>query len=396
MTADTTARLRRVLIAELDSVVQHRLQRELGTATAEQHLVGVLRAAHLLAGTVLVTDAMLLDSRFFGSVGPAELAARLGMEPNRLPLSIVSRDGSLRSALEAKLADPGFDWQLGEHRPMRTWHAWIAAEEAGYVARETFTAFERDGARLTKPAFSVSPRLRTRSDHPGIAGFIERAGAAGGQRSLVYAEHAALRSTLPPEHQLELDRLLRQWNLHYLGAMAVQHHASWITFDPGLTAAMTSAEGLAGGLTGGLTDGLADGLAEHDALTISGRLQRLIIEAPPAVYAQMQFAAREASERFKAAPTARNLRSVAFALDAATSTPGLTASAFGAIASLVLALLGVGFGVLQGVGPDLSKWWTTAVVVLAGLVTFPWAAVPIFLATRSKHVAGLLAVGAAS
>jgi hypothetical protein len=379
MTVDTTPRLRRVLIAELDSLAQRDLESRLGRAATEQHLVGALRAAHLLAGTVLVTDSMLLDSRFFSSVGPRELAARLGTEVSRLPLSIVSKEGSLRTALAAKLADEEFVWQLDDDRPLRSWHAWIAAEEAGYVAAETFTSFDHAGGPIAKPDFVAPPPLRTRSEHPVVAEFVERAGSAEAKRSSVYADHRAARSTVEQEHQDELDRLHREWNLHYLQAMATQHHASWITFEPELTAALT-----------------ADGhLAGPKTLTISGRLHDLISDAPPAVYAQMRFAARHASDRFKEDPTARNLRSLAFALDSSTSSPGLRASAFGAIASLVLAVLGLGFGVLDSLG-GLSKWWTTVVVVLAGLVTFPWAAVPIFRATRSKHVTGLLAIGSTS
>lgn len=377
MTADATARLRRVLIAELDSLAQHELGDRLGRAAAEQYLVGVLRAAHLLAGTVLVTDSMLLDSRFFTSLGPRDLAARLGTEVNRLPLSVVSPTGSLRTALEVKLADPDFTWQLGEDRPVETWRAWIEAEEAGYIAAETFTWFEHGGKQVPKPDFTAPPPLKTRADHPEVTGFVERAGSARGRRSLVYADHRAVSAALPSQHRDELDRLLRQWNLHYLEAMAVQHHASWITFEPELTAAVAAGAHVAG----------------REPLSITGRLQRLITEAPPGVYAQMRFAARDASERFKIEPTARNLRALAFSLDSSTSTPGLRASAFGAIASLVLAVLGLGFGVLDSLGPDLSKWWTTAVVVLAGLVTFPWASVPVFQATRSRHVTGLLAIG---
>lgn len=379
MTVDTTPRLRRVLIAELDSLAQHDLEGRVGRVAAEQHLVGALRAAHLLAGTVLVTDSMLLDSRFFSSLGPRELAARLGMEVSRLPLIIVSKEGSLRTALEAKLADSRFAWQLGENRPVRAWHAWIAAEEAGYVTAETFGAFEQGGERVEKPRFAAPPRLQTPSEHPHVTGFVQRANAARTRRSDVHHAYRAVSGSLPPQHQDELDRLHREWNLHYLRAMATQHHASWITFEPELTAALT-----------------ADGrVAGPETLTISGRLHGLISDAPPAVYAQMRFAARHASDRFKEDPTAGNLRSLAFALDSSTSSPGLRASAFGAIASLVLAVLGLGFGVLDSLG-GLSKWWTTAVVVLAGLVTFPWAAVPIFRATRSKHVTGLLAIGSAS
>jgi hypothetical protein len=372
MTRQTSARLNRVLIAELDSVAQRALHDGLGRADAEHALVGVLRAAHLLSGTILVTDSMLLDSHFFTAVGPHELATRLGVASNRLPLCVVSPDGSLRDALAAKLANEGFHWQLGDGRPHQEWvddriwagwQAWIEAEEAQYVAREPY-----------KQPFSLDVDFGDHSGHDHVAAFVTRAGEAGSARSLVYAAHAEIRSAAPTHLHPELDTLREVWNFAYLQAMAEQQQASWITLQ---TPQVPAAKRAAG----------------HGALQISGELRTLITDAPPPVYAQMAFAAREPAERFKTDPTQRHLLSLAFALDSATSTDSLRGTRLGAIMSVLAAVIAGALSVVQNDGQHLSPLRAIIITLLVVAITFPWTAISAWRRTHQRRTAGLLAIG---
>lgn len=105
----------RIFVAELDSVATRRLYSDyqLSDVDVEARLVGALRLAHLVGGEILVTDAMLFDSRFFAELEPGELATLLGASPQRLPLAVLHREPTLGEALEAKIArGPGFRWQL--------------------------------------------------------------------------------------------------------------------------------------------------------------------------------------------------------------------------------------------------------------------------------------------
>jgi hypothetical protein len=383
MTGHPPARLHRVLIAELDSVVQSALYQKRGAAAAEEALVGALRAAHLLSGTILVTDSMLLDSRFFTAVRSLELATRLGLERNRLPLHVVSREGSLRHALDAKLADPDFHWQLGSGRPTHTWlddriraswDDWIEAEEAGYVGHETYAHYEHQGSTVAKDDFVFGVDFGAHADHEHVHAFVAQAQEAGPKRSPVYGAHESLRATAPAHVHAELDRLREVWNFAYLQAMADQHHASWITLD--LDAEREGAARTAGGT----------------ALSISGNLRALITEAPPPVYAQMAFAARKQSERFKEDPSEKNLRELAFALDAATTAPTLGDTRSGATMSVLTAGVAGALSVLQA-GQDLSPVRGIVVAFVVFAVTFPWASMRAWRRTGRSHTAGLLAIG---
>ena len=109
-------------------------------------VVGALRVAHLIGGEILVTDSMLLDSRFFTTVGPRDLATLLGSPPGDLPLTVLVNGPTVGDALEDKLArGQGFRWQLaGQHQRegwvtpeiRSAWDEWVRAAERGAIRTE--------------------------------------------------------------------------------------------------------------------------------------------------------------------------------------------------------------------------------------------------------------------
>ena len=92
---------RRIFLTELDSVAMRRLHDDsTDPSRAMARVVGALRVAHLIGGEILVTDSMLLDSRFFTTVGPRDLATLLGSPPGDLPLTVLVNGPTVGDALD--------------------------------------------------------------------------------------------------------------------------------------------------------------------------------------------------------------------------------------------------------------------------------------------------------
>lgn len=110
-----------LLIADFDSVEQRDFfacsaNDPTTLSTTITRLTGLLRTALLLSEVVCLTDMMIFDGAYFARIGLHDLGRELGMSSWRLPLVVLSRphDGSVdfRAALESRLDNPNFIWQL--------------------------------------------------------------------------------------------------------------------------------------------------------------------------------------------------------------------------------------------------------------------------------------------
>ncbi|NLS11074.1 hypothetical protein HGQ17_13930 [Nesterenkonia sp. MY13] len=117
--------LRRIMIADLDSVAQRDRLNQLTTrAQFEDETLAQIRTSLIISGKLLVTDAMLLDGAFFVHYTPRNLAHALGMAEHQLPLVILSTKDNIRDALESRLENQNFTWQLQvteNHIPEDPW-----------------------------------------------------------------------------------------------------------------------------------------------------------------------------------------------------------------------------------------------------------------------------------
>lgn len=365
------AERQRVLLPAFDSVAQRQLYdlHPLDPAKAEEALVGDLRAAHFLGGRILLSDAMLLDSRFFNEIGPEKLANRLGISPTDLPLTILCAEPDLKTTLTKKLDDAGFRWQLGHGNSGRSWvtpeitarwNEWIDAAAAGRIQIEQMSA-HADGSAKPDFPFELDLAKEAGLNHPVVATFVE-ASRGTLKRSTVYTAYdQALSSTSDEEIRNEL-RILREiWNEHYLQAQAIQQDASWLALPP---------------RGGEETDGqpqprVAKVSAGRRSFKVSGDLLESLRTMPPGVYAQLLYATSRQRAAFAANPSTLRMRSLAFMAAAAKPAGGgLLVSAATALSSLALAvvlyLISQQFVVLHG-------WWALFAAVVTALATFPWS-----------------------
>lgn len=99
----------RISIFNLDPVEQSKLWLQRGPVAANQTLIGVLRAALLFGGTVVVDRNQLLEGIFFIAMSPDRLAWHLGLEPGaKLPIEV-----QLLGTHDAVDTTPG-PWRLSD------------------------------------------------------------------------------------------------------------------------------------------------------------------------------------------------------------------------------------------------------------------------------------------
>ncbi|EXJ51335.1 hypothetical protein [Microbacterium sp. MRS-1] len=147
--AESTSSLRsggRLLIAEFDSPAQARSFDDRDPAVALRELTQRLRVGMIVAESVVVTDAMVLDGSYFLALGPSGVLRDLGLSTVQLPLLITGRAISLAQALEDRRADPEHLWASAGFVPsrrwyppesvLRVWDEWIDAEERGLLRYE--------------------------------------------------------------------------------------------------------------------------------------------------------------------------------------------------------------------------------------------------------------------
>ncbi len=368
----------RIFVAELDSVATRRLysDHQLADVEVEARLVGALRLAHLVGGEILVTDAMLLDSRFFTELEPGELATLLGASPQRLPLTVLHREPTLAEALEAKVArGPGFRWQLAGPTPAEdwigpdlraAWARWVRASERGQIGSEPLLTWP-DGT--AKPAFRVDLDLSSTSEAAEVDELI--ASTSRGDRSAVFdAYDRGLASATDPAVREELRRLRSAYNTAYFDAMARQHRAEWVTFTD---------TGQAGAQAPG-----------REMMRVSGHLLETATTAPPPVFAQIVHATTAEREAFFDGRRRRHLLALAFRADAATSVASLWQEVRGVARSIVFALLAVLIAV-PGLG-DQAGWLAWSVFAVSVLLAVPWDAPAVIRNVLPSRLDAMLSV----
>lgn len=212
----------RVLLAELDSVAQQKRFSALGAEEATAQLTGMLRVGRLLSGTVLVTDAMLLDGNYFISLGPEGVLRELGAGDGRFPLIVTGVARTLREGLDYRLSLPSFEWSLLAMRGTSeipdsvrsSWDAWLALAERGFIR------YEQQSRGFALPEIVSLPSGVNHS-----AELLE-------SLRMVTTRSGAWQLIRDAElQQDERGRLANWWNGRYLRAVAEQASADWLSFD---------------------------------------------------------------------------------------------------------------------------------------------------------------------
>lgn len=309
----------RMLIAEFDSPAQAARFREHGPREAVAELTGMLRIATLISGSVLVTDAMLLDGEYFMTLGPEGVLRELGGSQSHFPLVVTGTYGSLREGLEARRSDDGFRWSLPHPagRPEQSrefglvWDEWVRFAERGLIRYE-----RQDGPLEALPIGSAPVRSpeHLQQLHESRLGTIRRRSAA-----------LSVIDSLPWDAAARSD-VRRWWNDAYLRLIATRAAADWVSFES----------------DGGHAPLARSGDVELD---VSAALVIWARESTPATIAVAWDATASQRERLHQKPTWWRMRNLSFAatqVSAAPSRPGVLAGSVlkvvAAAAVIVLAL----------------------------------------------------------
>ena len=234
----------RILIAEFDSVAQAARYAENGAEAATADLTGMLRIGRLVAETVLVTDAMLLDGEYFMRLGPEGVLRELGAGDGRFPLTVTGPAETLAAGLEFRRRNAGFAWSLigvnrGEAVPSAVearWEDWLGFVDRGLIR------YEQQPPGFTMPAFGELPPLSAGGEaaqtgqmapaaRPGQPGSAQAAGLASSLRNVVRRSEAFEIIEKAGLHPRDQDRLRAWWNARYLRAIADQAGADWLSFE---------------------------------------------------------------------------------------------------------------------------------------------------------------------
>lgn len=349
--------------------------------SAERELTGMIRTAILLSETLLVTDSMLLDGAYFLSVGPEGLAHRLGLAGQPLPIVVLTSHPTLRESLAAKRSDPTFTWQVeadglarAELGREETWLAWVLASESGLFTIERYT--ERDGA--AKNQFDlVLPAEPDGVAQPTPAAALATLAREQGwrKRSEFMNAHRLAVSLADPADLPGLDRTHRWWNDAYRDALATQNDADWIRFDdaPG-------------------DDEISLAPGRRERLRLSGSIVTEMTEAPAAVFATLLFTLRDQRQTFRARPSQRALRSLAYGVSSTPVSPSRFEVIRGSLLRFGFALMAFVVGtplVPSRVGTIDTVWIGLAVLAVA---TIPWSELLTVYTTSARNLRGVVSV----
>lgn len=137
----------RISVFNLDPIEQSKLWLQQGPGAANRILIGVLRAALLFGGTVVVDRNQLLEGIFFLSMPPERLAWHLGLEPGaKLPIEV-----QLLKADDSEHSDPG-PWILSDGT--RRW----GLQDEGLVPQieANYAAVKDDKKRVSSPLIALT------------------------------------------------------------------------------------------------------------------------------------------------------------------------------------------------------------------------------------------------
>lgn len=398
------APLRRALIGELDSLEQAQAYSGTDGVTqtiAEARILGMIRTGVLLSENVLITDSMLLDGVFFLSVGPTELAARLGRTGLPLPLILSTGSASLRAALEAKQNDSTFTWQLRQHgflgagegdvawppqRVQDAWAAWIEASERGLLPLDTDHV--QDPAAFN-PA--IQRALLNRADRPelsGAAAVLMATGATLTRRSDFLAEYdSAVEQPEQPEQTgqpdqptqpADFDAVRTWWNDAYLDALAQVTNADWIRFGPRTTPDPLDQE---------------RGDASRRRFHFSGSIVDTLTAAPPAVFASLHYAVSPQRARLAKRPSQSAVNGVGYAVRQHLAIPSRRGVVTSSGIRFLLAALA--FALALPFVPMRWEWVDTAwILALVTLASLPWDTLLTIWKTSRLSLSGVISVSA--
>ncbi|GAB3847425.1 hypothetical protein [Nesterenkonia populi] len=235
--AEDPQQLRHIMVAELDTVAQGCRRLQLDTAAAfEAEMLTQIRTSLMLSDRLLLTDVMLLDSPFFTTYTPEKLAHSLGLVEHQLPITVLSRHSTLAEALQVRIEDSTFLWQLQrtsveadwQTSSIRAaWDAWIHAADAGRIRFAQQTAQPAPDEPFVHAEPPVGLQFTTEVGQNLLAEAQQAT-----KRSTVFDGHQEATSspTLTAEEQQECDNVRDWWNYEYLRRIAQIHGANWAAF----------------------------------------------------------------------------------------------------------------------------------------------------------------------
>ncbi|MGW8484252.1 hypothetical protein ACWGJP_14060 [Microbacterium sp. NPDC055903] len=318
----------RVLIAELDSPAQAERFREGEDARqAITELTGMLRTGMLISGTVLVTDAMVLDGAYFVRLGPDGVLRELGVAGTGEPLVITGTAPTLRAGLEARRENPDFAWSLEGVSYGRVpdsvadaWNRWLHATESGTIRYEQQTAADAPLRTGPAPVASAQTLEIVAESKLGEVLFRSIANRRIDDLSVSEDERARIRSW---------------WTDAYLRMIAENARADWISFDrdPGLRAELDS---------------------QDLEVPLPEELRAWAERSTPSTIALGWDASVTQRARLRAAPTWSKMRGLAYAVKQVSAVPArwwvITASASKLVFAVLviwLAVPGLGVGAVD-------------------------------------------------
>lgn len=364
----------RVLIAELDSQAQARAfppatdhgRFEGGVRDAIEALTEKLRVGVAVAETVLVTDAMVLDGRYFLTLGPDGLLRELGASTAHLPMVVTGIDESLAAALSRRRSTQDHRWAIADGLPSgrwlppvhveRSWAAWIHAADSGIVR------YERQGPADAPFRFGDVGELSA----PGLA-MVE---ALRAERRRSDVEH--LLDSTSGLTRADLRALRDWWGDAYLRLIAENAKASWISF--------------AGSRASGL---------EERAGSVTMRLPHALVTwartCTPAEFAGGRRATTALRRNLQTGPSGLRLRGLAYVAAADVTRPSRTRVVLEGLARIAVALclIFIALPFVPFLAADGPFAWAVFAVVAVG--TFPLAAfMAVFSVLRPERTAVLI------
>ena len=373
--------VRRVMVADFDSVRQMEMWQREGAAEAERRLTAMLRLAVLLEGRLILTDSQLLDGIYFLTHGPAGIARLLGCNPERIPLtvSLEGRFHSLEESLLAKKASPAFEWSSQqaiagasdvETRRLIQAHDrrradWLEAADSGWIER---TSFERFSFDIFEEHWDATcwPTVAAGSQSPSSA--LEKLGLAGctarsDARDLIEQNFGPLSDPQP--------RLVYQrWDAAYQNALATCNDASLLSFSRG---------------------GADGGVPLRGSIRLDGTLLDQLAEIEGSVNALVSHRARSAVENWRESPNREAAHDIAFAVtDTLAASPSRGSVLSGAVFRLTTPLLLSLAVLLITLGGWGTRAWAIFVAFLGFIAAIPWAEVPAISHARKGRLRAII------
>lgn len=359
---DNVQHLQRILVSELDSIIQRQsLDASDTPAEFHQETLAQIRSSILLSDKLLLLDSQVLDGVFFTVFTPTKLAQALGLAVHQLPITIFSYLPSLRDALGVRLNNPGFEWQLHkaegaleyqdwpQARLHSAWNEWIEATESGDIE-----FVYQEGFRSTEPVAEDSEPPQDLLTSEVAATFMERARGTSLRSAAWQAYVDFWEQNDDAQVRRSLDQAWSWWNFHYQRRLAEHYGVSWVSFRQAKELRRQPSD------------------ADVRRLALSERLIHDVAEQSPARYALALERSKNPRHRFIERASPSRLRSVTYAAvaEAGPSSRSLVMWSASVRALFALAAVVLALPVLGGYIGGLTQVWL--VFLLTALVTIPY------------------------